>query len=95
VLVETAADQYLGIAGFGFAAYGFGLCLYFASQGSGRIFGPVLGGTVRLLVVLLGGMYLMAHGGDFVDFAILVTAAMLAYGLSTALFVWRTRWGSR
>jgi len=92
--VDDAADQYLSIAGFGFAAYGFGLCLYFASQGSGRIFGPVLGGTVRLLVVLIGGTYLIRHGGDFRDFAVLVTIAMVAYGLTTAFLVWRTRWGN-
>ena len=90
--VEQAADIYLSVAGFGFAAYGFGLCLYFASQGSGRIVGPVLGGTVRLLVVLIGGALLVQHGGDFRAFAILVTIAMFAYGLATALFVWRTRW---
>ncbi len=91
--VELAADDYLSIAGFGFAAYGFGLCLYFASQGSGRIMGPVLGGTVRLLVVLVGGILLMQQGGDFRAFALLVTVAMAAYGISTGLFVWRTRWG--
>jgi putative MATE family efflux protein len=91
--VERAADDYLSIAGFGFAAYGFGLCLYFASQGSGRIVGPVLGGTVRLLVVLIGGILLMRHGGDFRAFALLVTIAMAAYGISTGLFVWKTRWG--
>jgi len=92
--VERAADDYLSIAGFGFAAYGFGLCLYFASQGSGRIIGPVLGGSVRLLVVLIGGMLLAQQGGDFRDFAMLVTIAMVAYGVSTGLFVWKTRWGS-
>lgn len=90
--VEQAADAYLSIAGFGFAAYGFGLCLYFSSQGSGRIVGPVLGGTVRLLVVVIGGTLLVLHGGDFRAFAILVTIAMVAYGLATTLFVWRTRW---
>ncbi len=88
-----AAHDYLGIAGFGFAAYGFGLCLYFASQGSGRIFGPVLGGTVRLLVVLFGGMLIQSQGGNFETFALLVTVAMVAYGLSTGMFVWMTRWG--
>lgn len=93
-LVEQAADTYLGIAGFGFAAYGFGLCLYFASQGSGRIFGPVLGGTVRLLVVLIGGILLIQNSGEFRDFALLVTIAMAAYGISTGLLVWKTRWGS-
>ena len=91
--VEQAAHQYLGIAGYGFAAYGFGLCLYFSSQGSGRLFGPVLGGTVRLLVVLIGGILLLRQGGVYGAFALLVTVAMVAYGISTGLFVWKTRWG--
>jgi Na+-driven multidrug efflux pump len=92
-MVLGAAHDYLSIAGFGFAAYGFGLCLYFSSQGSGRILGPVLGGSVRLLVVLVGGILLKQHGATFTDFALLVTVAMVAYGTATALFVWMTRWG--
>jgi putative MATE family efflux protein len=92
-MVERAAHEYLGIAGFGFAAYGFGLCLYFSSQGSGHIVGPVLGGTVRLLVVLIGGILLNQRGAGFMDFALLVTVAMAAYGTATAFFVWMTHWG--
>ncbi len=92
-MVERAAHHYLSVAGFGFAAYGFGLCLYFSSQGSGQILGPVLGGTVRLLVVLIGGIILQARGGSFMDFALLVTVAMVAYGAATAFFVWMTNWG--
>lgn len=92
-MVEKAAQDYLSIAGFGFAAYGFGLCLYFSSQGSGQIMGPVLGGTVRLLVVIIGGTLLERRGGNFRDFALLVTIAMAAYGTATAFFVWMTEWG--
>ena len=53
----------------------------------------MLGGTVRLLVVLIGGILLLRQGGDFGAFALLVTVAMVAYGISTGLFVWKTRWG--
>ena len=91
--VLAAVDTYLGIAGLGFPLFGFGLCLYFASQGSGRILGPVLGGSVRLATVIGGGLWLSATGGTFTDLAILIAAAMIAYGLSTALFVAMTRWG--
>ena len=93
--VLSAASTYLRIAGIGFPAYGMGLCLYFASQGSGRILGPVLAGTLRLLVVALGGGWLMASQADFSALASLVVWAMLVYGGSTALFVWLTRWGKR
>ncbi len=91
--VLASLETYLGIAGFAFPAYGFGLCLYFASQGSGKILGPVLGGTVRLLVVIGGGLLLIGPGAPFSSLATIVAAGMVAYGGSTALFVWLTRWG--
>lgn len=56
--VIAAARQYLTAAGFGFPFFGFGLCLYFASQGSGKVLGPVLGGTIRLVIVAVGGWWL-------------------------------------
>ena len=87
----AAGDRVLDIA------CGTGIVARVASKrlgGAGRIVGPVLGGTVRLLVVLVGGTLLMQQGGDFRAFALLVTAAMVAYGASTGLFVWKTRWGT-
>jgi Na+-driven multidrug efflux pump len=90
--VLAAVATYLSIAGIGFPAYGMGLCLYFASQGSGKILGPVLAGTVRLLVVIVGGWWLMPQDAPFSMLAWLVTAAMLSYGAATALFVSMTRW---
>ena len=90
--VAAAATDYLRLAGVGFPAYGFGLCLYFASQGSGKIIGPVLGGTVRLVVIALGGWWIMATAQPFIVVAILVAFSMVVYGLSTALFVALTRW---
>ena len=93
--VLAAAGTYLRIAGIGFPAYGIGLCLYFASQGSGKILGPVLAGTVRLIVVAIGGWWLIAADADFSALAWLVVLAMLIYGAATALFVWLTRWGQQ
>lgn len=91
--VMVAASDYLRIAGIGFPAYGFGLCLYFASQGSGKILGPVLAGTVRLVVVGIGGWVILATQQPFTMLATLVAVGMLSYGAATALFVWMTRWG--
>ncbi len=94
--VLGAVSTYLKIAGLGFPAYGLGLCLYFASQGSGKILGPVLAGTVRLVVVLAGGWLMMGGGATFATFATLATlvaTAMIAYGAATALFVKMTPWG--
>lgn len=90
--VLASVDRYLSIAGIGFPAYGVGLCLYFASQGSGKIVGPVLAGTVRLAVVIFGGWWLSSFASDFGDLARLVMIAMLAYGLASVVAVLATSW---
>lgn len=93
--VLDAVSRYLGIAGFGFPAYGFALCLYFASQGSGKILGPVLGGTVRLAGVLAGGWWLLETKGEFEMLALVILMSLIAYAVATALFVRITNWAPR
>jgi putative MATE family efflux protein len=93
--VLGAVDTYLGIAGLGFPAYGFGLCLYFASQGSGRILGPVLANTVRLAAVLAGGWWLVRTQGSFEALAWLIAGTLLLYGVAVGVFVAATPWGAR
>ena len=90
--VVAATADYLGIAGFGFGAYGLGLCLYFASQGSGKILGPVLAGTVRLAVAAAGGWWIVTTEQGFRALAMLVAFAMLAYGAAAVLAVLMTTW---
>ena len=53
--VLAAANLYLRLAGPAFVFVGLGLVLYFASQGAGKVLGPVLAATVRLLVIAVGG----------------------------------------
>ena len=90
--VLAMARLYFSWAGPAYAFFGLGLCLYFASQGSGRILGPVLAMTVRLLVVAGGGWWLVqAQAPPWTMFA-LVGLSMFAYGSSTALAVFLTRW---
>lgn len=49
--VLVHARIYLRWAGPAFAGFGFGLTLYFASQGSGKVLRPVLASTARLALV--------------------------------------------
>lgn len=86
------ACQYLVTAGPAFAFFGMGLTLYFASQGSGKVLGPVLAGTLRLaLVAGVGSWLAMAdHGAE--AYFWLVAAAMVLYGLSTVALVRMTPW---
>ena len=94
-LVRSTANSYLRWAGPGFAMFGAGLALYFAAQGSGRILGPVLASTVRLLVVIIGGWLLTrAEAPPWALFA-LVTGSFAAYGAATAAAVHLTPWGPR
>jgi putative MATE family efflux protein len=89
------ASQYLRWAGPGYAFFGLGLTLFFAAQAAGRVLGPVLGGTSRLLVVCIGGAALAAYGAPSWSYFALVAGAMACYGMLTALFVWRTDWHRR
>lgn len=63
---------------FGFM--GLGLTLYFASQGAGRVFGPVLSATLRLLLVGVGGSWLVSIDAPAWQLFALAAAGMVVYG---------------
>jgi Na+-driven multidrug efflux pump len=87
------ARQYLVTAGPAFPFFGLGLTLYFASQGAGQVIGPVLAGTVRLVLVAGAGYWLSQNQGTADHFYGLVALAMVLYGLVTAAAVKLTPWG--
>src|ERR1700712_742831 len=91
--VTAAANSYFALAGPAFAFFGMGPCLYFSSQGAAKVGGPVLAGTARLLLGGLGGRWLAASGAPASSLFALVAAAMVVYGLGTALAIRVTRWG--
>ncbi len=93
--VLAAAREYLRIAGPAFAFFGLGLVLYFASQGAGRVLGPVLTATMRLLLVIGVGWLLARGGAPLWTLFALVAAAMTTYGLLTAAVIYLTPWGGR
>lgn len=86
--------QFLRWAGPGFGFFGLGLTLYFASQGAGRMLGPVLAATLRLLLVAIGGSLLTARGAQPWQLFALGAAAMTVYGCSCALALRLDRWGA-
>jgi Na+-driven multidrug efflux pump len=90
--VRAAADLYLRLAGPLFAFVGVGLALYFASQGSGKVLGPVLAASVRLGIIAVGGFLLTSYSAPVWALFALVAASMLAYGLTTAGVVYFTSW---
>jgi Na+-driven multidrug efflux pump len=90
--VTAAANSYFAWAGPAFGFFGLGVCLYFSSQGAAKVWGPVLAGTGRLLIVGIGGLWLASIGAPAWTLFALVGAAMVVFGLSTAASVWLTRW---
>src|SRR3954471_17755985 len=91
--VSAAAYSYFAWAGPAFGFFGFGVCLYFSSQGAAKVGGPVLASTARLLMVGIGGWWLASSGAAAWTLFALVAAAMVVFGLSTAASVKLTRWG--
>lgn len=91
--VLEASGDYLRRAGPAYGFFGFGLTLYFASQGSGKVLGPVLAATLRLALVAIGGTALAAAGAPATTLFALAGAAMVVYGLATATAVYVSRWG--
>ncbi|MFG3757285.1 hypothetical protein, partial [Klebsiella pneumoniae] len=79
--VVVAANTYLHLAGPAFAGFGLAHCLYYASQGSGRIVPMVLAQSFRLLVVVAGTMWITRAGLSLSRLVLLAAAGLLAYGL--------------
>ncbi len=92
VAVLANANSYFSWAGPCYGFFGFGLCLYFASQGAGKLMGPVLAGTLRLVMVTAGGLMLVTQGAPVEDMFALIGLAMLAYGIATGLGVYLVSW---
>ncbi len=90
--VLAVIRQYLRIAGLGFPFFGLGLCLYFASQGAGKIAGPILAQALRLIIVAGGGWLLLRAQAPLWTLFALVTVAMVALGLGSAAAVRFTPW---
>ena len=93
--VLESARVYLVWSGLSYSFFGVGLCLYFASQGAGKVLGPVLAGTVRLAVVIAGGLWLTSWDSPQWMMFVVVALSMAAYGLATAGFIWITPWGKK
>ena len=87
------ARHYLRIAGLAFPFFGMGLTLYFASQGAGKMIGPVAAGTIRLIVVILGGIWITSLPGTADQLFWLVAVSMVIYGISMLASVKLTPWG--
>jgi len=86
--VLAAGTTYLRIVGPFYCLLGASIALYFASQGAGRMLRPVLAGTARLVIVILGGALAASLTGIFgvVAAGMSVTAALMIWFVARAVW---------
>jgi putative MATE family efflux protein len=90
----AAGESYLQIVGPMFAFQGLGLSLYFASQGAGTVFWPVVATGLRFLIGVGGATLAVSAFGLGLDAVyVCLAAGMFVYGALTAgavkLGAWR------
>jgi len=86
--VLDAGTRYLHIVAPFYPFMGVNVALYFASQGAGQMLMPVLAGTTRLVIVLVGGAMVVSLGAIFGVIALGITV----WGALMIWFVARTTW---
>jgi len=80
-VIRVGVD-YLHRAAPFYACYGFGMALYFASQGAGSVLWPLIAGCVRLGVVTLGGWYwIVVLHGTLAGLFWIIAASLVLFGV--------------
>ncbi|MBI2770651.1 MAG: MATE family efflux transporter [Burkholderiales bacterium] len=90
-----AGTRYLHAVGPAYGFFGLGLALYFASQGAGRLFWPVMGNVARLAAGGLGGWWALQLGGGLLAIFAAQGVALVLYGLVNAAAVAGGAWFGR
>ena len=90
-MIETGS-AYLRLVGPAYGFFGLGLALYFASQGAGRLFWPLLSGFFRLIIAIGGGWILLRLTGSLNWLFAALTLALVVYGVSMAMAIGSGAW---
>ncbi len=93
-VIAFGAD-YLQVVGAFYSLFGLGLALFFASQGAGRLFWPLVASVSRLAVVVIGSLAVMhwAPGQPQALFAVVAAGFVTYAGIITAAIA-LGRWSS-
>lgn len=92
-VIGVGVDYLHRVAPF-YACYGFGMALYFASQGAGSVLWPFISGCVRLAAVTIGGWYwiTVSHGSLDGLFWIIAASVVLFGVVNVAAFATGLSW---
>jgi putative MATE family efflux protein len=91
----ATGSAYLRIVGPAYGFFGLGLCLYFASQGAGRLLWPIIAGLLRLLVAVLGGFLALRLTGSLAWVFSALSLGLVLYGVLLAAMVASGAWFRR
>jgi putative MATE family efflux protein len=90
-----AGSRYLHTVGPVYGLFGFGMALYFASQGAGRLLWPFLANMARLVIAAGGGFLALRYDGNLTDIFVALAIALAAFGLINAVAVAAGVWFSK
>jgi len=93
-MLATGA-AYLHEVGPAYGFFGLGLSLYFASQGAGRLFWPLLAGALRLVIAIGGGWAAWRLSGSLASIFAALSAALILYGAVLAAAIRSGVWFAR
>jgi putative MATE family efflux protein len=82
-MLATGA-AYLRVVGPAYGFFGLGLCLYFASQGAGRLLWPLLARLLRMVIAVGGGWVALRLTGSLMWVFVALSVALLIYGATLA-----------
>jgi MATE family, multidrug efflux pump len=83
--VLRVGESYLRVVGPTYGFFGLGLALYFASQGAGRLFWPLVAGVGRLLVAVIGGwLAINVVGAGLVGMFVAIALSFVTFGVAQA-----------
>ena len=90
-MLDTGS-RYLHIVGPFYGLFGFGMALYFASQGAGRLYWPLLANQVRFAIAAGGGWAVMRVSSNVSFVFVALGAALGAFGLLNTAAVAAGAW---
>jgi MATE family, multidrug efflux pump len=90
-MLDTGS-AYLRAVGPFYGFFGFGLALYFSSQGAGKLLWPLLAGFARMAVAIGGGYIALELTGSLGWMFVAIGLALLVYGAGIAAAVRLGTW---
>jgi putative MATE family efflux protein len=90
--VLQTGGLYLRIVAPLYILFAAGMALNFAAQGAGRVGLPILAGTARLVVVVGGGLVVIALDAPLAALFAVIACGMALYGVLSAVVVKKTAW---